>query len=67
VTGTSVAIVVPSTTIGAFATPLATSLVRITSNRRVSACRTSFITSLTRTCTRVDSGGRCSPSSSFGL
>jgi hypothetical protein len=56
----------PSTTTSARATQLVQSLVAVTSNRRVSVPATSRRMSSDLICTRVDSAGSCSPSSSFG-
>jgi hypothetical protein len=56
----------PSTTTLALACVFAQSFVAVTSKSRVSAVATSFRTLSACTCTRVDSGGSISPSSSIG-
>src|SRR6185312_15255019 len=56
----------PSTVTFALAAQLAQSLVAVTSNSRVSEAAVRWSTSSAFTCTFVDSGGSCSPSSSLG-
>ncbi len=65
-TGTSATSTSPSTVMSAVASAFVRSLVAVTSNSRVIAAETSRSCSSTRRCTFVDSGGNCSPSSSFG-
>lgn len=65
-TGTWATSTRPSTDTSALAVQLAQSLVAVTSNSRVRVAAVSRSTSSACTWTRVDSGGSCSPSSSFG-